>query len=95
MPDNVSGGELEDFVAQMVPESDPIWPKSKNYIASIGDSERRFSDKKTTRAIVHAWLATLEDPRQMGTAITARDLEVRGEPCQRFVRWLQRLFEST
>ena len=93
MPDNVSEGELEDFVAQMVPATDPVWPKSQSYIASIPESERKFIEKKTTRAIVHAWLATREDPRQMGTAIRAGDLQTNGELCQRFLAWLQRLFE--
>lgn len=93
MPDNASEGELEDFVVQMVPATDPVWPKSENYIHSIPESERKFTEKKTTRAIVHAWLATREDPRQMGTAIRARDLQTNGELCQRFLAWLQRLFE--
>lgn len=93
MPDNSSPGELEDFVAEMVPGNDTVWPKSKSYILNITESERRFSEKKTTRAIVHAWLAAREDPRQMGTAIRSSDLEITGELCQRFVGWLERLFQ--
>ena len=93
MPDNISDGELENFVAQMVPTGDPVWPRSEGYIASIPESEREFIEKKTTRAIVHAWLATREDPRQMGTAIRAGDLDIDSALCQRFLAWLQRLFE--
>lgn len=93
MPDNASEGELENFVAQMVPTADPVWPKSEDYIASIPEPERKFIEKKTTRATVHAWLATRQDPRQMGTAIRAGDLQTNGELCQRFLAWLQRLFE--
>ena len=48
--------------------------------------------RKTRRAEVHAWLATREKPRQMGQAITARDLDVDSKLCQRFVAWLRRLF---
>ena len=29
MPDNEAPGELEDFVAGMIPESDPVWPRSQ------------------------------------------------------------------
>ncbi len=93
MPDNASPGELEDFVAQMVPTGDLVWPRAEHYIASIPESDRKFTETKTTRAIVHAWLATREDPRRMGTAIRAGDLQTNGDLCNRFLNWLQRLFE--
>ena len=35
MPDNQSLGELEDFVAQMIPDNDPVWPLSQDYIGRI------------------------------------------------------------
>ena len=34
-PDNESGGELEDFVARMIPGDDPVWPLSRCYIQGI------------------------------------------------------------
>ena len=92
MPDNSNPGELEDFVEMMIPVGDPVWPLSQQYIAGIPSTARKFADGKTTRAQIHAWLATREDPRQMGLAITARDLETNGPLCQRFVAWLNRLF---
>lgn len=92
MPDNESAGELEDFVAQMIPGNDPVWPLSQSYIDGIPTADRRFTENKVQRAKVHAWLAAREDPRQMGQAIRARDLEVRGELCERFVVWLRKLF---
>ena len=95
MPDNSSSGEIEDFVARMVPLSDPIWSRSRDFIDEIPRNERLFAEQKTTRAVVHAWLATREDPRQMGTAIQAGDLLVGGELCQGFLSWLQRLFEPS
>ncbi len=92
MPDNVSPGELEDFVAQMIPGTDPVWPLSQDYIEGIPPKDRRFAEGKTLRAKVHAWLATREDPRQMGSAIGAGDLQVDGDLCKRFICWLKRLF---
>ena len=93
MPDNESGGELEDFVALMIPPEDPVWPRSNTYIDAIPTHDRKFGTTKTTRARVHSWLATREDPRQMGLAIRTRDLDVDGELCERFAGWLRRLFD--
>lgn len=91
MPDNQSSGELEDFIATMIPKEDPIWPASKNYIDGIPKVHRKFKEKKTLRAIVHAWLATRSTPRLIGTAIVANDLKTDGELCQKFQSWLNEL----
>ena len=91
MPDNASAGELEDFISEMIPDDDPVWPLSAHYIDGIPAPHRKFSASKETRAKVHAWLAARENPRPMGQAIRARDLEIGGALCQRFVRWLDNL----
>ena len=92
MPDNESSGELEDFVVRMIPDGDEVWPLSQRYIEEIPEAERKFSAKKKLRAQLYAWLAAREDPRQMGLAIRARDLEVDGELSNTFVAWLTKLF---
>ena len=93
MPDNQRGGELEDFVAAMIPGDDPTWPRAQRYIDGIPVAERRFNPRKLTRAHVHAWLATCREPRPMGTAITARDLRHDAPIATTFVGWLRELFE--
>lgn len=92
MPDNRSPGELEDFVATMIPEDDPIWPRSEAYIDGIPVTERRFSAEKVMRAKIYAWLATRNSPGRMGSAIGARELRVFSEPGISFSAWLGRLF---
>lgn len=92
MPDNLSAGELEDFVVQMIPEGDQVWPLSQHYIEGIPQEERKFSDGKILRAQLYAWLAAREDPRRMGLAIRAQDLKVDGALSQKFVTWLNDLF---
>lgn len=92
MPNNTAPGELEDFVIQMIPKGDLIWPRAQGYIDDIPEAERKFSEGKTQRAQLHAWLATREDPRQMGLAIVARDLKINGTLCKNFLAWLTRLF---
>ena len=92
MPDNESSGELENFIEQMIPDEDPVWPLAQNYITQIPSEDRKFTENKELRAKIHAWLATREDPRQMGLAIRTRDLEVDGALCQSFLAWLTNLF---
>ena len=92
MPDNRSQGELEDFVAEMIPSDDPVWPRAQDYIDGIPQDDRKFAPQKTSRAKVHAWLAAREDPRQMGAAIGTRDLNIDGTLCIDFINWLDGLF---
>ena len=92
MPDNQRRGELEDFVAEMIPGGDPTWPRARRYIDDIPGKERKFRPNKLTRAYVHAWLATREDPRPMGIAIRAGDLRHDAPIAASFVGWLRELF---
>ena len=94
MPNNQRPGELEDFIADMIPPSDLVWPLSKAYIDAIPLSDRKFAEGKILRAKVHAWLATRERPRPMGQSIGVGDLNVDADTCKRFVAWLRQLLES-
>lgn len=93
MPDNESSGELEDFVVKMIPDGDPVWPLSQQYIDGIPTDNRKFTQKKMLRAKLYAWLAARRDPKQMGSAILSHDLKVDGPLCQDFVDWLIKLFK--
>ena len=92
MPDNRSTGELEDFVQGMIPDDDPVWPLAQGYVRDIPEDARQFSPKKTSRAELHAWLATREEPGFMGSAIGRGDLKTDGPLCSAFLAWLERLF---
>lgn len=95
MPDNQHSGELEGFVAGMVPSSDPVWRLSERYIDGIPEKERKFadSDRKILKAKTHAWLAARKFPGLMGVAIREGDLDVEVQACKDLVNWLQNLFE--
>ena len=92
MPDNLSAGELEDFVAGMIQPTDPVWPLAEKYIDGIPAQHRKFTERKIMRAKVHAWLAARRGPRQMGTAIKAGDLDTSVAEAQAFIEWLRSLF---
>ena len=78
MPNNKVPGELEEFVASMIPDGDPVWPLAKDYVDRIPTKHRKFSDRKILRAKVHSWLATRTEPRKMGAAIAGRRSQRRG-----------------
>lgn len=64
MPDNGSAGELEDFIQELLPEGDPVWPRAQRYIDDIPAAHRKFTAGKILRAQIHAWLATRKEPRR-------------------------------
>ena len=91
-PDNQSPGELEDFVAEMIPDDDPIWPLARRYIDGIPERDRKFAKKKTMRATVHAWLATRKTPGFIGSEIGQGDMRTDGPLVVQFTDWLRKLF---
>lgn len=92
MPDNQSPGELEDFLAEMIPVDNPVWPLAQRYIDDIPLEHRKFQEGKRLRAQVHAWLAAQENPRPPWQAIGVRDLAIDSPLCERFTAWLRALF---
>ena len=95
MPDNTSPGELENFIEQLIPDGDPIWPLARKYIDNIPKIDRPFKSGKVLRAQIHAWLATRKQPRPMGQALTTGDLDVNQPLAQEFVGWLTQLFDPS
>ena len=92
MPNNKSPGELEDFIKQLIPASDPVWPRAQSYIDGIPTAQRKFVLHKVQRARIHAWLAARREPRKMGAAIGIGDLDATAPPAKQFIDWLRRLF---
>lgn len=90
MPNNKASGELENFIAAMMPPNDPIWPLSKGYIESIPINCRKFDN--ALKAQVYAWLATRKKPSLMGLAIKEEELDIEGEICGKFIAWISKLF---
>ena len=92
MPDNESSGESEDFVKHLIPIKDPVWPLAQDYIDKIPSEHRKFKNKKIVQAQIHAWLAAHANPRKMGTAIEAGDLDAQAPLAKSFADWLRQLF---
>ena len=92
MPNNATPGELENFVAELVPKDDPVWPLAERYIDGIPSEHRQFSPRKELRAKLHAWLATRQKPRKMGAAIRTAELDAEAPIAGQFADWLRTLF---
>ena len=65
MPDNCSVGELEDFVVEMIPPDDLVWPLAQRYIEKIPNPA--FKESKVLRAQLYAWLAARKPLNNWGT----------------------------
>ncbi|MBO0347835.1 hypothetical protein J0895_01665 [Phormidium pseudopriestleyi FRX01] len=96
MPNNQLPGMLEDFVALLMPGDDNLRPKAEEILREIeGEGLNRYGEIHRAKALIHTWLAWQETPGMpMGQAITARVLQRESAIAQRFVAWLQQLFEA-
>ena len=95
MPDNEAAGELEDFVRDLVPQTDPVWPRAVDYVDSISTTDRQFAERKEMRAKLHAWLAVRQEPRLMGAAIGRGDLDAQAPNATALIGWLRRVFGAS
>jgi hypothetical protein len=94
MPDNLSRGKLEDFLAILVPPSDPCWPWSEESTERAKNLGAAFKDSDFVKARIYTWLAWQEKPGlTFGTAIKAATFAHDAELACRFVAWMERLFD--
>ncbi len=95
MPDNVKGGALEQFLLDIMPPDDALWPLACNAVSAIPEEIRRFKIHQTRKAELRTWLAWQEDPGiPLGLPITRRRLNPNALPAARLVAWLKRLLNT-
>lgn len=93
MPDNQVSGILEDFLLRLADEGNPLISRAKSTVDSIPRKDRLFSNTKTSKAVIHTWLAWQEEPgTSLGLSITRRYLDPTRNPAPEFRRWLENLF---
>lgn len=94
MPDNKIPGILEDFIASMIPNSDELRLEVELFLENIERKDlHAYPLVRRPKAFIHTWLACQEEPgRPMGQSITANVLDHNADIAQRFVEWLERLF---
>ena len=93
MPDNRRAGALEEFLADLVSEDDPLLPHARDSMRKARLLGARFSDADTGKALLHTWLAWQKEPgRPYGVAIKARYLRDDSDAARRLVAWLGSVF---
>lgn len=94
MPDNSTGGTLENFLRFLVPEPDVLLEHAQQSVNTIPQGRRLFAERDDTKALLHTWLAWQEEPgRPFGTAIKARFLDADVPEAVVFADWLKKLFD--
>ena len=93
MPDNLSAGMLEDFLAQLAPAEAMEFAKK-----CVADAKDRgvssFKDVHQSKAEIHTYLAWQDEPgNPLGISIDAAALDVHLPVVKEFIEFLKKLFE--
>ena len=89
MPDNRRPGELEDFLAALIPPGDEVWELAQRYVEQVPGDEL----SKPAKARLHAWLAVRTDGGRLGTSIGTGAFDLQQPAARSFVGWLRRVFQ--
>ena len=92
MPDNSSGGELEDFLSGLVPSGDTIWPLAQGYVDDAFKQVLPRERPKKPKAEIHAWLAGKNGGLPMGRSVGMGLFDDDGPTAQTFLAWLRDVF---
>lgn len=95
MPNNSLPGELEDFIAFLVPqkETNPLWTYAAQCLSSLPEAPERYPEQDRSKAHVHTWLAWQQEPgKPLGQAITARYIDANAPNAKQLIEWLKNLF---
>ena len=93
MPDNLTGGMIEDFMTFLIPAGDALFEHAKTVIAGLPATPARFPANRSTKALIHTWLAWQVEPgKPMGQAITKKFFAAEGPQFDSFLSWMKRLF---
>jgi hypothetical protein len=95
MPNNNLPGELEDFIAFLVPqrETNPLWTYAAQCLNALPEAPDRYPEQDRSKAHVHTWLAWQQEPgKPLGQAITARYIDANAPDANQLIDWLRNLF---
>jgi len=94
MPDNLSGGILEDFLQRLIADKDPLLPIAKKATSDAKKAGAKFKAVAASKSVIHAWLAWQENPGcPFGTAIKAQYFDHQAKTAKAFIAWVRRLVD--
>lgn len=96
MPDNVSPGMLENFMAALVPEHGRgCWGYADQVTTEARGHGAVYHERHRSKAVLHTWLAWQDPPGLgLGTAIRQQVFTHDSIPARDFMAWYARLFEA-
>lgn len=94
MPNNKLPGMLEDFVATLSENDDPLMAKADDVLNELETLKiQKYKHVHRSKAKIHSFLAWQDEPgKPMGTSITAHVLNPDNPSGVKFLEWLKRLF---
>ena len=93
MPDNLSQGMLEDFLAQLAPEEAMILAK-ECVDKAVEEKVSSFKKAHRSKAEIHTYLAWQDEPgNPLGISIDAKALDTNLPDAKAFIQFLKDLFE--
>ena len=96
MPNNQDSGAVEEFLRDLVDDSDGLLQHAKASTVEALQLGAAFAAAKQRKAELHAWLAWQERPGlPYGLAITAHYFKHDSPAALSFIDWFRRLFEAT
>ncbi len=91
MPNNISGGTLEDLLIELVPEM-RLFNLVSEFVDSIS-TETRIQHKNRSKTLTYAWLSVQDPPVQdLRTAFARGYLDPTHPKAALFVDWMLKLY---
>lgn len=96
MPNNQDIGMLEDFMLNLVPDSDGLLKIAEGNIETLDRNRDKypgiFKSAHRSKAAIHTWLAWHDTPGEsLSVAVKKRLFATDKELCLRFASWLSQL----
>lgn len=94
MPNNKDKGMLEDFLALLTKENDPVLGFVDETIEKLKEKGlQKFSERHKAKARIHTYLAWQKDPgSDFANAVNKKYFDSDSEIAKLFANWLKRLF---
>ena len=93
MPNNARTGALEDFLGDLVPANDTLWPYAAACVAGLPTLLPNATENWKSKARMYTWLAWQDEPGDpLGLAVRFR-LNPHAEAARPFLGWLRDLFQ--
>lgn len=95
MPDNTMRGELETFLAYLLPDgNEALWHFAQEAAQTAKDRGAAFKDSHCDKANIYTWLAWQDPPgRQLHDAIKQHIFKPTHPNAQQFVTWFKTLYD--